>query len=443
MCLFHVLLGLSEKLNLTLHPVHVNHKLRKIGAEEDQAFVEELCRQKGLSCRTFVIDCGAMAREEKMTSEEAGRKARYQAFAQYARELVDADVCSREQIRIAVAQNADDQAETILFRLIRGAGVDGLSGMHYKRLDEEGNVIVRPLLDVYKEDILAYCRQNGLNPCIDQTNLEPTYTRNRIRLELIPYLEKEYNRRVKDTMIRMGESAAADSDYLWQQASEAYSRAVKSQAENEILLDGEVLRLLHRAVFTRVLSKALGELGLTRDLTHSHYQNSFSLLWGDNPSAKMDLPGGYYLTRVYGDLKVVKQSVRKNREIKITVMDAEQYKNLELPQAFHGAFDLEAFEAEHGSGAAAQLTLGNRMPGDFLPLKSEPESTDFRRKKIQDFFVDKKVPKDQRERVELLKIGSEVLWILPGEGALQKGRYTAKYKLCKATKKVICIEIIC
>lgn len=443
MCLFHVLLALAEELHLTLHPVHVNHKLRQHGAEADQAYVEALCRQKGLSCRTFAIDCAAMAEAEKLTAEEAGRKARYRAFAQQAEELIEAGVCRREQIRIAVAQNADDQAETILFRILRGAGVDGLSGMRYKRFDEDGNLIIRPLLDVYKEEVLDYCARNELRPCTDQTNLEPTYTRNKIRLELIPALEKEYNRRIKDTMIRMGESAAMDSDCLWQSAEKAFDRAIKHRSETGILLDGDLLRNLHEAVFVRVLAKTLGELGLHQDLTHAHYQSSISLLWADTPSARLDLPKGYYLTRVYGDLKAVKPSPRRETKVRITVMPLSAYRARNLPARLHAVFDLAAFAEEHGEGAENRLVLDVRDPGDFLPVGKKAGEAGFSRKKIQNLFVDQKIPRDLRDEMKLLKIGNEVLWVLPGDDAMKQGRYTAKYKLCEATKKVICVEIIC
>ncbi len=119
----------------------------------------------------FVYDCSKIAAEEKITSEEAGRKVRYQAFAEVAAEVA-AEGIPRENIKIAVAQNADDQAETILFRILRGAGTDGLSGISYRRFDEYGNEIIRPLLDVSKAEILAYCTEHDLRPCIDHTNLE-------------------------------------------------------------------------------------------------------------------------------------------------------------------------------------------------------------------------------------------------------------------------------
>ena len=129
-CLFHVLKGMAEEMMLTLHPVHLNHKFRPGAAEEDQAYVERLCSELGTPARVFTVDCKALAEELGMTSEEAGRKARYDAFYHVAEEV--AGSCTggdTGRVKIAVAQNANDQAETVMFRLLRGTGTDGLAGM--------------------------------------------------------------------------------------------------------------------------------------------------------------------------------------------------------------------------------------------------------------------------------------------------------------------------
>ena len=233
-CLFHVLLGLSEKYGWAIHPVHINHKLRDKAADADQHYTEELCKKAGCPCRTIVCDCRALAEREKITSEEAGRKVRYEAFSQMAEEL-KAQGIPEDKICIATAHNADDQAETILFRLLRGTGIDGLSGIRYRRTDGRGTPVVRPLLSVTREEILEYCRVQNLNPCIDETNGQTLYTRNKIRLELIPYLEQEYNPSVKDTMIRLGRAAAEDSAFLKEQAEKAYEEMVLARTPSEIL----------------------------------------------------------------------------------------------------------------------------------------------------------------------------------------------------------------
>lgn len=445
-CLFHVLLKLGQERNWTVHAVHVNHKLRPGAAEADQNYTQELCRQHGVSCKTFVFDCAAMAKKEKLTSEEAGRKARYRAFADMAAELRGRGIPA-EKICIAVAQNADDQAETILFRLLRGAGLDGLSGMRYLRRDDDGTPIVRPLLDVYKKQIMEYCKVKNLSPCLDHTNDEPVYTRNRLRLSLIPQLEKEYNPAIKDTMIRMGKSAAQDSDYLREQSACAYQSMVLSQDKKCVTLQGNALRSCHRAIRTRVLIKAFSVLGLSADLTFAHLENCEAVIFHHGASASCHLPKDFYLEKVYDDIKVGKrellteaQKQQRLPSVKINLWEFDEYCRYKAghpekigknPCCF---FDFEMMEQRFGEGFEKRIAAGYREAGDVIAIDSDHF------KKIQDLFVDQKIPKEQRDLIPMVKIGREVLWVTP---KACRGRYSAKYKVGKTTKKVICIEIIC
>ena len=143
-CLFSVLAELQDELQITLHAVHVNHGFRPGAAEDDQQYVEQLCRKMGIECTSFVYDCNAVAEELGLSSEEAGRKVRYESFMTVA-EQIDAP---EEKIKIAVAQNADDQAETVLFRLMRGTGTDGLAGMAYSRMEK--NILITSFIIMYK-----------------------------------------------------------------------------------------------------------------------------------------------------------------------------------------------------------------------------------------------------------------------------------------------------
>lgn len=449
-CLFHVLLSLAEEMDLTLWPVHINHKFRPGAAERDQAYAEALCEAYGISCRSFVFDCPSIAAEEGLTAEEAGRKVRYRAFAQVARELKEKGAAGGS-ICIAVAQNADDQAETILFRLLRGTGTDGLGGIKYQRQDEYGNRIVRPLLDIKKEEILKYCDENGLKPCIDHTNGETAYTRNRIRLELIPYLEREYNPSIKDTLIRMAKAAESDSDCLWKEAQRRYDKLVLKQAEGEILLNGPELRNCHKAVAGRVIAKAFARLGLTEDLTAAHFESCRGILFHSSPSAACDLPKGFYFAKVYENVKAGRRvqkdfpAPEQNRNLRISVMSTEEYgaeENRPLREDGRSCgrrnasavFDYDKMLRAFGGGFEKRIAADSRAPGDYIALGSG--ST----KKIQNYFVDCKVPREERDRIPLVKIGSEVLWIVRPE---DRSRFSADYNVCETTKTVICIEIIC
>ena len=313
MCLFHALNSMAEEMNLTLHPVHLNHKFRPGEAERDQEYVESFCQKAGVPAKVFTVDCNALASELGMTSEEAGRKARYDAFYQVAEEI-DAP---ESRVKIAVAQNANDQAETVLFRVLRGTGTDGLAGMAYRR--EEGRngksyMVVRPLLDVWRKDIEAYCAEHGLNPVTDHTNQEEIYTRNKIRLGLIPYIEKEYNSNIQESLVRLSGIAAQDKDYFWQETEKKLEelRITKEAADNGqedgvVVLDRQGLADCHKAIRYRVIMKAFGETGLTRDITAERIEAADAIIGKKQGEKKVEFPHGYTLTVAKGRVIFAKQ----------------------------------------------------------------------------------------------------------------------------------------
>ena len=217
MCLFDILDCLKNELGITVHPVHVNHGLRGKDADEDQSYVEAFCRERGYDVKIFSYDCKAYADERGITTEEAGRDLRYDSFGLMAEELENPF-----KTLVAVAHNMDDQAETVLFRILRGTGLDGLKGMDYIREDERGYCVIRPLLDVSREEILEYLRERGIDPRFDKTNDEPDYTRNKLRLELIPELEREYNPKVKEALVRLAKVASQEQDALEKLAEAEY-----------------------------------------------------------------------------------------------------------------------------------------------------------------------------------------------------------------------------
>lgn len=324
-CLFHVLLAFKEDMNLTIHPVHVNHKFRPCAAEHDQQYVEELCRKNGLLCHSIVVDCKRLAEELHMTSEEAGRKARYDAFYQIAKQVsvqlaeeagaqTKDDLCQvRSRVKIAVAQNANDQAETVLFRLLRGTGVDGLSGIAYKR-EERGFQVIRPLLDLYRREIETYCSHNHLHPVMDHTNQEAVYARNKIRLELIPYLQTGYNENIEEGLVRLSQVAADDKAYLWQQADDAYKRLVIMEAGasedgiagdhffSVVTMKREELSALHKSLRHRVILKAFRKVGLMRDISQERLKAADAAIEKKQAPKTVQFPYGYSITVANGNV---------------------------------------------------------------------------------------------------------------------------------------------
>ena len=453
MCLFHVLNKLD--LDIVIHPVHINHGIRKGVCDEEQEFCEKYISEQGLECRSFVVDCEGQAKEWGISTEEAGRKLRYDAFFQVADEILEKENLNNEaegasSIVIATAQNADDQVETVLMRILRGTGVKGLSGIPYEREDVRGYKIVRPLLDVYKEDILNYCEENDLNPRIDLTNSEPIYQRNRIRLELIPYLEERYNPNIKEAVLRLVNSAIEERAFIDEEV-EIIFPAIRSDSS----FNNMELKKLSPVIRKAVLRKALGEIGLTEDLIGNHYSDLEKLVFTDDPSAHLDLPRGYFAERRYDELVLGSLSdkspnvsgnqglenpdsncpISKNT-IEIKTLEIAELNRLiadgKLKKGYYGAFDLDEIEKAHGVGSAVNIKCRNRQPGDYIKLKSGTKS-------IQDIFVDDKIPLKERDQAMLLALGSEVLWIVP-YGKDSK-RWTSQFMVSDFTKRVVLATI--
>ena len=413
-CLFNVLMELAPDMNLTIHPVHVNHKFRPGAAEEDQAYVENLCRERGLTCKTVITDCNELAAKLKLTPEEAGRKARYDAFFQLAEELADRGI-ARDDIAVAVAQNANDQCETILFRILRGTGTDGLAGIAYKRAGEGGISVIRPLLDITRNEIEKYCEDCNLQPRIDHTNSETIYTRNKIRLELIPYLAENFNGNIVETVNRLGSIAAEDADFLRSEAAAVYEKAACGQG-----LFTAPLENVHKAVRFRVYSISLGAAGLRENVTRAHLEAIDQVRLSDSPSAETQIAGGYRVSKVYDKLLFYKEGGGEDpcSQWQLVTMTAAEYAEYVEKNRIHGAFSATAITAAGGS--VDKLEIRTRRDGDYIVM---PEG----RKKLQDFFVDCKVPKIHRDSIPVLALGSTVLWVMPSE--IFRGDKNGQYRL--------------
>ncbi len=461
MCLFDVITRLRDEMGLGLTAVHVNHHIRPVAADEDQKYVEEVCRKAGVKLKVISMDCEKVAKETGKTTEEAGRDARYAALREAAAEIEKRGV-PREAIDIAVAHNADDQVETVIHRIIRGTGTDGLGGMEPVREDISGYRIIRPLLSEWKEDILKYCEKRNLSPRFDHTNEEPRYMRNKIRLEVIPKLE-ELNPDFKKAVLRLAESASEDTGMLRSMAEFSFSSGLAREGKGQEPADmmsgintswpgdapeGAVrlcrsVRDLDPSVARRVFKLALEKVGLTQDVTHAHYKAIEALLSSEVPSAETELPYGYKVRREYDELVFLAPEKEENAlptmKTRICrVVDGEPAED-ELSEATcqgkYAIFDADALRDQYGEDFPELLEMRYRRPGDHMAISRGT-------KKIQDLFVDMKIPKHMRDRVPMCCLGGEVLFIPAKSGAFTRARYSKKYAASKGTKRVFIIEVI-
>lgn len=445
---------LSEErgLGLTLVPVHVNHMIRGAAADEDQRRAEKMCREMGIQCRSFVRDCPGYAAEHGLTEEEAGRKIRYGLFLETAREL-EKETSRRPSI--AVAHNADDQSETVLFRIIRGTGIRGLAAMAPSR-DIKGYDLIRPLLAVSRSDIDAYIEEQGLKPCVDKTNFQDEYSRNHLRLTVIPDIEKNMNPGFRENLRRLADNARDDEDLLEEMARDAFEKMRLAGREtagleesceepaSDIQVDARQFADCHRALQSRICRGIFQSLGIEEGFSRNIMTEIAAVAASPNPSAELDLPGGCTVRRRYDRLIFSGASGSAGAELRgeVSVFIASSPDKISAPEKGQiiAAFDLESLKKKYPDPLAT-LEIRNRRPGDFIDIGSG-------RKKVQDMLVDMKVPREYRDQVRLAAIGSEVLWILPDErmtsGPLsRKGRFSQSFRVGEENtgdKEVLVIE---
>ncbi len=273
LALLYILNSLKKEYKLTLHIAHLDHMLRK-DSGKDRLFVENLAHKLNLPVNAVNINIKAIARRGSI--EEISRNARLAFFFKIAKDI--------KTTKIALGHNLDDQAETVLMRLIRGTGLHGLSGMLPKK-EIYGYQIIRPLIEIKRREIDCYLKKKNIRPRIDTSNMEDIYLRNKIRHKLIPLLEKEYNLNLKELLSNTAENVGYDYDYL--------NRAAYEKARNlgrKIDL-GKFLKL-HPAMQRMILRLNIVRLkGDTRRITFGHIKEIEDLIANRPGNSIVDLPG--------------------------------------------------------------------------------------------------------------------------------------------------------
>ncbi len=260
--LLHALWTLRGPLGLaSVAAAHLDHGLRGGESAADAAFVAAFCAERAIFCRLGYADTAAQAQSRKVSIQQAARDARY-AFLEAAAQETGVD-------KIATAHTQDDQMETVLLNILRGTGLDGLGGIPARR-----GPFIRPLLQVSRADVLAYGETHGLTPRLDPSNLDAThYTRNRLRLLLLPLLARDYNPAVRQALLRLSQTAARDADYLHRQAETTLPRLTLAAGPGSLILDANGLRELHPALLRHVLRAAVTQVRGSREaVTHEHWE---------------------------------------------------------------------------------------------------------------------------------------------------------------------------
>ena len=275
MCLLDILNSLKEKLKIEIIVAHVNHMIRK-EADEETEYVENYCKNQKIPCYVKKVEVEKLAKEQKLGTEEMGRKIRYEFFEEIAKK--------ENANKIATAHNANDNSETILMNFLRGTSPSGLKGIEIKRnqvasLSSKGILTyIRPLRECERCEIENYCQEHNLEPKIDQSNFENIYTRNKIRNLLIPYLQKEFNPNIIETMNRLSEIATEEEFYFAEIVDKEYETLKLGNNDTEIILDLKAFNELPKVIKSRLILYTINKLlGSTKGIEKVHIEDMITL----------------------------------------------------------------------------------------------------------------------------------------------------------------------
>lgn len=397
------LLDLLTKLpdyNLHLIAAHLNHTLRGAESDADEEFCRELASRYAIPYESRRVDVTKMAADFRLNLEDAGRRARI--------EFLDEVRCIYGAAAVILAHHADDQAETVLMRLLRGSGMTGLSGMAHRNL----RGYLRPLLDISRADIERYLLARGLSWREDASNSDTAYLRNRIRHQLLPLLE-EYNPAIRSCLAATASILGDDETLLGELAARAFSGSCRME-EGRVACGVGQLRELNPALRRRVLRHAFMQLtGTLVGVGLRHIDALCDLIDSGRPNSRLALPQGVAAVREYDRLLLIRADADiHDAAFELLIAEPGLY---DLPHGGSIAVDASATAPFPTDPGTACFDLGN-IPFPWLVRTFRPGDriAPFGmsgRKKVKDIFIDRKIPFSERKRIPLLFCGDELVWV--------------------------------
>lgn len=427
-CMLHLLNSIKDVFNIEIFAAHVNHMLREEESNKDEVYANELCESLGIKIFSTRINIEDLAKERGISLEMAGRDARYEYFNSLKIKL--------GLNKIAIAHNLNDQAETVIMNLMRGSGIEGLCGIKSKR---DGGII-RPILCLAREEIESYCEKMNLNPRIDKTNLENIYSRNKIRLDIIPYMKENFNKDIVETINRTSKIIQLDNEYLNKVSMDNYKSYV-SLTEDRLILNKGAFKL-DIAIITRIIKKAF--------IDFSNKHNNFEMkhiydvinLSKNTTNKKIYLPNGIICENVYGDIILKLNKKEKNSNIiseeQIEILK-ESLDGLEIDyKCYKVKFEIinkMKNNIEFSKNVLIKyfdydkimkgIIIRTRKNGDKITPQGMKGS-----KRIKDIFINLKVPVEERDLTPLVVFDEKIAWIV--------GYRTSElFKIDNTTKKVL------
>jgi len=431
MVLLHLLNDCLETYDLSLIVAHVNHGLRPEESEKEAELVQKEAGRLGFPFEYGKFNVKEFQKLGRLSPQDAARRIRFHFFN---------DLLQKHRAqKIALGHNADDQVETVLLRLLRGSGLEGLKGILPIR---EGRII-RPLIELWKEEIKSFAVEKRVPFLLDSSNLRKDYLRNRLRLALIPFIEKEYQPGFKEIVLRTSALLREENDYLEKGAAEAYQKIVKE--ENDTLsFEFSEYQSLHQAIQWRIIKKMLGRICAgERVMDEGEWLNVpkiYQKLQQPSPSFLLELPHGVWVEKRYEIVLLGKGRAEPippfevelispgrnfieeiGKEVVIEKINMDKFGDLNGPP--HTAFmDYESLQFP--------LKVRNFRPGDrFHPLGAKGTQ------KLKEFFIDHKVPRFERPNIPLVTSAEMIAWVVGY-------RIDERVKVTEKTKRILKVTVV-
>jgi tRNA(Ile)-lysidine synthase len=437
-CLLYILSGLRKELGIELHIAHLDHQLRSAESDADAEYVTALARRLGIPATIESHDVRSYRLQHHVSLEEAAREVRYTFLAGVAKDI-GAEL-------VAVGHTADDNVETIRMHLIRGSGTRGMRGLlPVSRWQSKNNslTIIRPLLELSREETIAYCRRHHLRPRTDTSNLSPEPFRNKIRHYLLPELRK-YNPQIAGALLRLARTASDDLDFIETEAHRLWNKVARTES-GSVVIDKKSFLALPPALKRHLLRASIESLLVNlKDIEASHIEDILDAL--DKPAGKViGLPYGLNFTIEYDRYLMSPDSaslcpfpdLESEFELKIPGKTSASGWDIEAAIISPSAVEVKSGEVNDFVACfdfdrtGGKLSVRRRLPGDrFQPLgMNQP-------KKLNQFMINARIPRAWRRRIPIVCSVGQILWVVGW-------RMDERVKVTEKTRKVLRLKFKC
>lgn len=418
-CLFIALKDLQKVLDFSLEVIHVEHGIRGEESKADARFVADLCEKYGVSYQIYEVDVPSFAAEQGLGLEEAARLLRYEVFETVAKE---------KDAKVALAHHREDNAETVLFQMVRGSSLAGLCGMQSVRISESGVCYIRPLLSFHREQIEAFLEQRGLFWRQDSTNVDMAYSRNFLRGSVIPQL-KQINAQAVAHINQTAEHLTEAQEYIEFETERLWKTI--ACAEEAIVLDAKQLLELHPLMQRQIAYKAIVTASKRKkDITSVHVADFLSLCKGQS-GKRISLPYGVVAQKEFDKVRVViyeeaphaENVYEVSQEMLEKLLVSGQEKTISISSSGE-VIRCRVFEKNEETLEIPRKTYTKWLDYDKIKkgfcIRTRRNGDCFisdvngHRKKLKSYFIDEKIPLAEREKCWLLAQDNEVLWIIGG-----------------------------